>query len=375
MSKVYAMQIPLFNLCNLNCKFCYQNSYGKRTNKFDLSYLEGLPEKVIDAHRKLFNDRGITDLYPTIYGGEPFNDALPVSIFDEYKKFCDRFTKLLKDEFNITTHYIWLTNGGVNRYDLIDDLLEYTHGTINTSYDPCDRFANEKQRANWWRTLNYYRDRMNMVTMVTTKANINAVLSGKDNFLLEVPKNIPIDVSYYFPVADDYKEFCIDDDDIYNLFVYGLDNGLFNWVNIANLIKTFTDPKHVVRNCNCLDTSFCFQNEDNSMTPLLTCYSTIDFAMHHNVDDYYKNEDYDAIVNTPDEKRRIIGIKRRGCLYCEYSDRCQRMCYMLPSHKDYKQNEVCPFIQLYTYIKKHPYLIDKYKAFCKEVTLNVTKER
>ena len=375
MSKVYAMQIPLFNLCNLNCKFCYQNSYGKRTNNIDLSYFNNLEEKIIDCHRDLFNKRGITDLYPTIYGGEPFNDALPESIFQLYKNFYDKFSYLLKKEFNITTHFIWLTNGVVNRYNLIDDILEYTNGTISTSYDPCDRYSNEKQRENWWRTLDYYKDKMNMVTMVTTKSNIEAVLSGKDNFMLKIPSNIAIDISYYFPVADDYKEFCISDDDLYNLFIYGLENRIFNWVNIANLIKTFTDPEHVVRNCNCLDTTFCFQNKDNSITPLLTCYSTIDFAMNHNVTDYYKDEDYKSIVETEDEKRRIIGIKRRGCLYCEYSNKCQRMCYMLPSHKDYVQSSVCPFVKVYDYIKKHSYLIEDYKKFCDKNTLNVTKER
>lgn len=370
----YAMQIPLFNLCNLNCKFCYQNSYGKRSNTIDLSYLDKLPEKVIDCHRKLFNDRHITDLYPTIYGGEPFNDALPKDIFDRYKDFCDRFDKALKDEFGITTHYIWLTNGVTSRYDEIDDLLEYTHGNIYTSYDPCDRFANDTQRQTWFRTLMRYKDRMNMVTIVTTKANINAIINEKDETFLKIPSNVPMDVSYYFPVADEYTEFCPSDDDLYNLYVYGLEKGLFNWLPISNLIRTFIDPEHVVPYCECLDTSFCFQNEDNSVTPLLTCYSTIDLCMHGNVTNYYKPEDYKLVQELPDEERRIIGARRRGCLYCVYKNRCQRMCYMLVSHKDYKLS-TCPFERLYDYIDSHRYLIDRYNEFFSKITLNVTKER
>ena len=375
MKSNYAMQIPLFNLCNLNCKFCYQNSYGKRTNAIDLSYLDGLPKKIIDCHRELFIKRKTTDLYSTIYGGEPFNDALPKDIFDKYKKFCDEFSNLLYKEFNITNHYIWLTNGVTSRYKEIDDLLEYTKGNIYTSYDPCDRFSNEKQRETWYRTLIRYKDRMNMCTIVSTKANIDAIINEKDSTFLKIPSNIPMDISYYFPVSNEYKEFCPSDEELFSLYKYGLDKGIFNWLPISNLVRTIVDPDHVVRYCECLDTSFCFQNADKSITPLLTCYSTIEFAMNHNTDNYYKEEDYFKIKELPDEERRIIGAKRRGCLYCEFSNKCQKMCYMLVSHKDYKLSKECPFKRLYSYIEQNKDILDRYKDFFSRVKLNVTKGR
>lgn len=359
----YAMQVPMFNKCSLNCEFCFQNDHGKRASDIDIDYIKSLPKQIMDAHRELFKERKIDTLKMTVYGGDPFSDFLPDEMFDLYRWYYNDFKTRLYAEFpNMELKLIWLSNLVFTKRERVDQLLEDTNGNIYTSYDAVGRFNAEWQRKLWYETLMYYKDRLPRVTVTFIKDNIEKIISG-DEYFDKIPKHITIDVSYYLPVKDDYAKFCPSDDLVYRFLKWGLDQRRFNIEPVEQAIFSIIEPWNVQSYCQCYESTYNAKNPDGTIEPILTCHDTVAQALDYNVEGFYKEKDYEMILNPLIIDKRDISKELRGCNYCEYNDHCQKMCFMLQNHINYKTDKICPFLRIYQYIKQHPIIIEDYKIF------------
>ena len=364
LSRDFAMQVPMFNKCNLNCEFCFQNDHGKRTNDIDIDYIKQLPKIIMDLHRDIFKLRNLDTLNMTLYGGDPFADNLSDDIFKLYEEFYNEMCDRLYSEFpNSKIRILWLTNGVFTNYDRVNHILEYTGGDIYTSYDSLYRFKTETQRDMWYNTLLYYKDKIKRVTVSAIKDGLENMIAGNDRYFTKIPPYIVTDISYYLPVNNDFVKFCPSDDLIYRYIKWQIDNKLFNSELVANAIYTIQEPHRVEMYCHCYESTFNNRNPDGSVASVLTCHDTIDQIMNGNIQGFYKQEDEEKINDPKIIDKRFVTNDKRGCMYCEYDNHCQKMCYMLQNHINYKNDTGCPFKRIYKYLIKNSRIIKEFYDF------------
>lgn len=364
----YNIECIMFDLCNMKCKFCFESENGNRTNDIDFDYIRNLPKVLIDEHLSVLEEKGVTDINLSAYGGELFLDGFPDELFDLYQNLVEEFKRLLKEKYsrpcNVTS--TWLTNGIFTKYERVEKFLNAVGGELCTSYDLVDRFETEKQREIWHDFFVYFKSRIKSVTLTLTKGNIKALCSGADEYFWEITKcpEICIDISYYFPLNNNYVKFMPNDNEVYNFYEWAIKNRLFTCNVIDSLMATVVNPENVNRYCHCLNGVSAFRAPDNSTIFANGCFEVVEKMLTtETLDEFYdENIDLIKLSNGNVVDKRVIGAAKRGCFMCDYFNRCQRACYMILLHREY-QLIACPLKRAYKFIETHPDIIKDYKEW------------
>lgn len=355
----FILQAPLFHRCNLNCAFCMERTENTRDTEVSYEYIKNLPQKLIDVNRDEIMKRNYLQVITVgVCGGEIFMDSLPDEIYIWYYYYFKVLDELLCDVFPHIeeVNWNWNTNLVFENRDRVDKFLSIVIGAINTSYDSVERFSTEEQKKIWYDNLMYYRDRIGSVTFVFTKQNVPTLM--KDPMIKAIPEEITLDASYYYPSNPDYPKRIPSDALLYEFLKWGVDTKLFNCSQIADCFNTFVQPDGVSLYCSCFEGNSWVDRDDLQ----LNCFDQ--FAASK----YYKPEDYKKLIQMDRfDKKTNISDDVRGCFYCEYNGKCQKMCYMMVNSKLYKLDELCPFYRIYKYIELNDKLIDEYKDYKKRV--------
>ena len=353
----FTIQIPLFHNCNLNCDFCVEHCGV--FSKLDYDYIETIGERLVKEHKEAFNTRfpNVTTLNIGFCGGELFavrdlealKSSLRVMQINTVREIHDKLPKINTIRWN------WTTNLVYNDIDKIVRFFNEFQGDIHTSYDIVGRFKDLKQVEIWKRNLKIIRHKFGKrlvdVCFVFTKPNIEAFLdlSKKDpnriNFNHAIPSDMTIDFSYYVPVNDNGTYLMPSDSLVYKFFDKALKLKMFNCTQVKNAWDTVKNKDVKISSyCDCFEGDTWMDRDFTSFD----CFDQLDedFSI-------VKTECKDIIKKS--DSKDLASDDIRGCTYCEYNGRCQKMCYMMVCNKYYKTDKVCPLYRIYKNIEEGKY--------------------
>ena len=343
----------LHNLCNLNCKFCFETENGiRKYSDINLNYIKQLPDEIITVVSPIISANNLEHAAVDIMGGELFSDNIPDSMFDVYREFVYELqSKLRKEIPNIKFRFTFFTNGVFTKHERVRDLILATSAKLNMSYDPIDRFASDKQRELWYSAFKYFKDTTNIkiaVSTVLTKKNIYAYING-DEIFEKIGNALYIEAQEYSPRLD-YEEYLPNDDDIFNFYKWALDNGKFN-------IDTIMDIINHIPHCNKGFTYAFSEGCDGKYTNYCIDSSSLSKEL------FYGSHSKSIKDDTKLSNDTIHwGFEKRGCLLCEYYTKCSKMCWLQILLNEY-QISICPISRVYKYLEENPNVLVNYNKW------------
>ena len=353
---IYEISCSLFSLCNLKCKFCFQDHTNRN---IDVDAIMKLPAFIVDIIKQDIVDYDINKkFYIRIYGGEPFTDILSDQTFQVYRDFCNDLRNKLNDNFpGRDIEIYWGSNGVFTFRKRVETLLRDTGSFIALSYDTADRFSDELQKDIWQSTLNYFYTKglVSSVSIMLIKPMLRRLFAG-DRYFNSIPKDISIDVNQYISNPG-YEKYLMSDDEIFIFYKWCIDNLMFNVDPINNLITNYVSMEPQ-RHCYCKCSNFFNVNEYHTK-------NCVDKYSKLPSEDFYGEYSSEVTEENCTEVKNCIGLQKRGCLLCENYSYCPTMCWSSIIFKDYKIT-TCPYQRLYDHLKNNPKLIEYFKEWSNE---------
>lgn len=347
----------LFEKCNMNCDFCLESHSN---SKIDFQWINDIPQLLLNRFKNEYKSN-IKLITFRFWGGELFFDEMPDEMFLEYEKMVLNIQTLFKNQFpNIDLSYSWVSNGVYTKIDRVINLLQKTDSKIAISYDPVGRYKTKNQENLAIQNAKILNDKNLLMefSITLTKLNINAYIRNETRFNdLQFCKKF--DINYYIPNVN-WQILLPSDDDLFNFFKWAVDNEYFSIIDISRLLKTLIYPDAIVdKICNCdKHISAC----KNCLTYNCVKSSTI-----------FPNSDFYGDKNITEENvstiKQRLGLMKRGCMFCSYSNKCPKGCHTSILFKEYKITE-CPYKRLYNYIENNSKILDNFKKW-EEINNNI----
>ena len=300
--------IHLFEFCNLNCSFCWQDHSNINGVDSILEKLQPIEEflKTEERQHVVFN----------VMGGEIFADAiLNEKLTQDYIDFAEGISKLCL-QYDKQFCINWVTNLVFSKTDLVDKILR-KGGFLVTSYDPRGRF-DKKSKEVFLKNLYRYKDYVEGVGIVLTKQNSNFLSHQVDEtFQKMYDDGFYIYADYYMP-DENAKHQAPTDQDLLDFFKKAIDvwpkiHPIADWIEHEENFISCRTSKLVLD-----DGTMCFcgnlVQKDQSM------YSS-------NIQP----------MNNDDIENRFL--EKYDCASCEFFKRCTLGCFM---QHDYKWREELP---------------------------------
>ena len=357
--KHFTLICELFNACNLHCDFCVKN-VEQPDLKLDLKYIvDTLPK---DLHKTVLPeliDRKVDTLLFNIYGGEILMDSLGDEFFDAYRYLRDTFDSMVHQYLpNCKIPCTIVTNAVFEKRDRVLKLLNDLNATLNISYDPTGRYRTSEQKRLAQKNIEFFcrYDKVSMITATMTKPTIEAIISEKDPYLSNLPKDLIFDLSYYLPMNNDNDALMPTDDELFEFFKYCLDHRMFNVSEINSFLTQYIYPEVETH-------SYCHNARITSKVFGKTIFNNCCYDMVRNFyskgEQEYFGDNYKYIESTKEEDRRLIGRAKRQCLLCNWEPKCPGMCYIAILWHGMKLSS-CPIGRAFDYIDQHPEIIQDY---------------
>lgn len=351
----YNIMCVLFDKCNLACTFCFE---ANKTKKIDYQYLTDLPKKLkqVIIQRKKHHEVKVVEL--TLMGGEVFNDTLPDSIYDLYEGIISNVSTAFDD---VIIKFNWLSNGVFTKRDRVDRLLN-NNCLISFSYDCVGRYPSDVQLNMFLNNVRYYstKQKLGSILITPTKPSIKAYIEGCSdlNTLRQYTTNL--DLSYYI-AGNNYQQLNPSDNDLYHFYKYLIDQRMFEFKDIRELLKPYTQPQvRVYKSCNCDRVMIVTPNKTTSIctrinSPLHDCH----FYGH-----YADNINEQTIV----VYRKHIGETKRGCHTCPRQQTCVQCCWSMVLFDNFEIGD-CFLNAIYNLIEQDTSIIDDYNQWLMENTI------
>lgn len=318
------IEVALFGHCNLHCDFCFQRNTDQaevlRENIYKAS------EDIIN-HLKTINlsNKNVVNL--RTYGGELFTNVTE-NFVDDYIGYAIKIKNYVK-QFNLELKTHWTTNL-VHKTDklryLHDKLIENgIDCRIITSFDFEGRFKGQ-QLQQWKDNLERYKDLIDLIVIVQTKPNIDAFFKREDEYK-ELYKSFKIMWEHYVPDIN-WESNLPSDDDIIKLYKH-----LLKYYPKSTPVTAFFNKVNCMT-CECAN-SFRWIN-GNIITHCRDMISIKD-GFRSGKELYQQQASY---------------ITRKGCLLCEYFQKCPLSCWMFRDFKYTKEHNVCMYKELFKWVEK-----------------------
>lgn len=349
----------LFEKCNLNCDFCLESH--NNTN-IDYEWIHKLPYMLLERYKQENrNDKKITFRY---WGGELFFDALPDSLFEEYKNLVKNINELFLNEYpNIILGHSWVSNGVYNNIDRVINLLKDTNSKISISYDPVGRYKTKEQENLAMKNAKIFNDNGLLLefSITLTKLNIDAYIQEK-SCLKELQFCKKFDINYYIPNIH-WQTLLPSDDDLFNFFKWVVDEKLFSIIDVSRVLKSIIyQIDDIEKICNC-------EHHISACKDCLT-YNCVKSSTVFPNEDFYGNIEINE--NNVAKIKKQLGLMKRGCMFCSYANKCPKGCHTSILYKHYKPT-ICPYKRLYDYIKENPNILEDYKEW-EKVNISIIKD-
>lgn len=362
----YEISCVLFDKCNLKCPFCFE---ANKKYHIDIDYIKSIPNILIDNFTKtIVRDKlDIEVVNIMFWGGEVFFDGVPDNVFNVYYTIIDNIIEQFKKEYpKIRLHFHWLSNGVFTKRDRVEQLLT-AYGDISTigfSYDPVNRFNSTRQKQLMIDNALHFKQLgfCSTISITLTRPNIEAWLESMDDLLFFAKNKLLIDVNFY--IANPNWEIYLPNDHlIFQWLLNAINNKLFNVMLIKKLFWKNVDTT-IDKFCDCHQ---CSQITNGKWS--------IDCASRSS--SLPKERFYGKFCSSIDEQntnpiKASLGIVKRGCLTCEFNDRCQMPCWISIIFDQYKCIE-CPFKKIYNIIDSNPVYMQQFNQYEAALDIDYSK--
>ena len=208
--------ICLFDHCNLKCVFCPQdhNNTQGASEKEILSKVPGIVEWINNNKRSKY-------FKLHIMGGEIFQDIwIENQFLSIYQKFIDEIKSKVDSEktlvFNFVTNLVFFETKKVL------DFLKENNLKISVSYDSHGRFTNT-QFDIFKNNIEIFKDKIEMISLVMTKQNIEAVIKG-DSYFDYLYNNFKCDWDSFLPSVSVSETLMPKESDLLKFYKHLVDN-------------------------------------------------------------------------------------------------------------------------------------------------------
>lgn len=167
--------VCLFEYCNMTCSFCPQDH--KSMIGVSREKILGKIPRIVDW---INNNKRSTYFKLHIMGGELFQDNLiSQGYLDIYQEFMELVRQQVVPEKHLVFNFV--TNLVFDQTDKVMEFLVKNDLKVSTSYDSKGRF-NKSQLEVFKRNIEIFKDRIEMVALVLTRQNIDAIEKGDPYF-------------------------------------------------------------------------------------------------------------------------------------------------------------------------------------------------
>jgi radical SAM protein with 4Fe4S-binding SPASM domain len=317
------IEVSFFQLCDLHCKFCWQDSY----DPVGITTIEQKAETVVDYLIK--EEENLRDTIQVhLLGGELFEDSN--NYYEQYLSFIRRISDYcIKELPHKKLLFVFLTNMNfqkdltLNRLELFLNTLqnEKISFILTTSWDPTGRPLKGEVNTKFHQNITHFKEHLSEITFVLTRPTIKRLLKDENEYLdLLVSQGFTIDFDYYMPTTN-ASSLMPSDWELLNAFRYMIKKyphirKLKSWtqeinapskLTCASLSKITILPDGTITNCRHLD------------------YSQKDF-----------NTD---IINESNSSMIFEFISKKECLSCTYFNNCPLSCFLMSDSKYFSSNK------------------------------------
>ena len=340
-TKRFEMAVSLFEACNMQCDFCFQNQKAQREIITPAKVMKAYPV-IQDYLDNIIKTRDIEAIDLKLWGGEIFSDNLSDEVIDSYAEFVEK----LQSDLAIPVTVVFLSNGLHTKYERIENMinsLDVSFKRIMLSYDSAGRFSHPAQKKLFVKTMEHYTHNglFGGLSIVLSKPAIEAYLAG-DNVFMSIPADIPICGNYYIANRK-WPVYLPSWEDIFKFFRYCVDNKMFHVDIIENIFRgLIPEIQHTVaRMCNCNEAA-----QYNSGDGYCSSNCINDRIRDIDLKKYFYGDIHDEIT---DENqfftRSYLLAKKNGCYTCKHFMHCTQMCGASVVFKEYDAVK-CPISEL-----------------------------
>lgn len=350
----YEISCVLFERCNLKCKFCFEQT---KSSAIDIDYIRSLPHLIINnLNRVIKQDQlSIDKINIMFWGGEVFMDGLSDEMFNIYQQLMNDIENIVHmhhPTMDIT--FSWLSNGVYTKSQRVVDLLTKTDHkcVLGFSYDPVDRFSSLKQQQMMIDNAKLFAKLgiLERVSITLTKPNIEAFNNDMSVLLLFQTLGVNIDVNYYI-ANPNWQSQLPDDRLITSFFEACITNKLYNVIVLEKIFWMFINTD-IEKHCDC-----------HQCSQITNGHWSVDCAKRSSSlssEEFYGNDVAKMINETnTNQIKASLGILKRGCLLCEYHDRCQMPCWISILFNQY-QCTSCPYYSIAKMIENDDQILNDY---------------
>jgi len=301
--------VCLFEHCNLQCSFCPQ----------DHNSLIGVSrEKIlgkIPSIVKWINENTRSKCFKIhIMGGELFQDCWINDGFIEiYQELLYSIRAQVSEDKDLIFNFV--TNLVFENTDKVLDFLKKNNLKISVSYDSKGRF-NKSQLETFKRNIEIFRDNIEMISLVMTLQNMEAVIAG-DKYFDYLYNNFPCDWDSFLPAVQASEIMMPKESDLLKFYKHLVDR----YPDCTN-ISYFTTTEHSKKMTCTRGSNFTIMHDD---TIPQGCSGSI--LMKGNTT---KNTASDQIV--------INFFKTYNCFECEYFKKCPFTCFIKNDYNKLKKD-------------------------------------
>lgn len=318
--------IILFEHCNLKCIMCPQDhdSFENTSRKDILSKADIAAAWINDNNSKSFRLH--------IMGGEVFEDRfVSDNYLDIYQEFISTVkSKVIDKEKELVFNFV--TNLVFTKKEEVYKFLEKNNLKISTSYDSSGRFS-KKDLELFKQNIEYFEDRIEMVSCVMTAPSMKAVVNGDT----------------YFDYL--YNKFSIDFD---SLWPTGEDN--INRFLMPTESEALEFYKHLVDNYpKCLNVEH-FVTDKPTMKMTCTRGNNTTILQDNTVPKGCSGSAYVVDRKTSDDDVSEVMtnfFEKYDCFTCEFFSRCPFTCFIKADYK-YIEDDLndCVFRKTFQHVKE-----------------------
>ena len=317
------IEIFFFEHCNLRCVHCFQ----------DHDSTVGMSEEDILSKVQLIEDffkrASKHDVILNIMGGELFQDDLLDKFLPVYSTFIDQVTQLAV-KYNKNPIFRFITNLLVTDDKFKQWLIKHNI-KVSVSYDLSGRF-NKEQFELFKENVEQYKDYISMIGLVSTKQNINILLDKGDSYFDYLYNNFDCYWDQLTPGPTVPTEL-VPSESLYLKFMLHL---VDNYPRCTNLEAFVNNKKHNKMSCPSLNKLLIESNNATS-----SC----------RIQQHSASKDFISIVDRTNDVIIEKWINDKGCLECEYFQRCSFSCFVQNDWKRLVRDvDGCIYKEVFKYV-------------------------
>lgn len=305
--------VYLFEECNLNCSFCWQDHD-------DIKGKDDIISRANDINNLLSKNPTNHHLI-NIMGGELFHDNITDDVFCDYYALCENIVAYAKDN-HISISFTFVTNLVYQNLfrviSLIYNIRQIIPGvSLTTSYDPVGRF-NESNKSLFLKNLRTVliidKNLISNVSVVMTRPNIKYLVTNEDSDLDWMYDNFDVYFDYYSP-NQTAPHHTPKESELLRFF---------KWLIIkypnAGPIQSWKDNRNNPMSCRrsmivgpngnqgrCCSLLNDFSKEEKNRIPIFNISDNTDLERFY--------------------------VEQKGCLSCEFFSKCTIGCFLIHTHE------------------------------------------